>query len=217
MIYTNNLVISGTLTDTQLYANTVTGSNAGSTINIKGDVAIDGSVLSKGRLEFSDTMFLTMRPAADMAVPAGERIILGDDMAIDAATSDASSLANLADVTSIWNWENGTFTIPVDGLFSLELQGSFSNAQPDAMNGVYWYMKNQAHADARIAANITRSSVVSSASTRFLLKGDIIQPAFYSSDPGAKLLANGETYVSALIVSTNTVDHGKYYRSGPLA
>lgn len=212
-IYANNLVISGTLSGTPLYANTVTGNNEGSSINIKGDVAVEGSLFTKGRIDFSDTMFLTMRPTNDLLIATGERIILGDDMIVDAQCSDASALANLTDVASIWNWENGTFTIPVDGLYNLELQGSFSNSQPDAVNGVYWYLKKQAHANARIAANISRSSqIVSSSSTRFLLKGDVIQPVFYTSDPDAKLLANGETYISSLIVSTNAVDHDKYYR-----
>lgn len=210
-IYATSIIVNGTLQGPSLSANTVSGSN-GAPLNITGDVSVNGSVLTKGRLEFSDTMFLTMRPTADLAMNGNERIITGADMVVDNNASDATSLSQLADVPTIWDWTTGTFTIPVDGLYNLELQGSFSNVQADAQNGVYWYMRNQAHPEARVAANISRGPLVSSSITRFLLKGDIIQPVFYSSDPESQLLANGETFVSSLIMNTVNVDHSKYYR-----
>jgi len=210
-IYATSIVVNGTLQGPSISANNVSGSN-GTPLNITGDVSVNGSVLTKGRLEFSDTMFLTMRPTSDLPMNGNERIIIGDDMVVDNNTSDATSLSQLADVPNIWDWTTGTFTIPVDGLYNLELQGSFSNVQADAQNGVYWYMRNQAYPEARMAANISRGPLVSSSITRFLLKGDVIQPAFYSSDPESRLLANGETFVSSLIMNTVNVDHSKYYR-----
>jgi len=214
-IQTNSLIVHGNVQGTTLLsAGTVSGAT-GSALNIAGDVAINGSVLSKGRIQFSDTMFLTMRPPADIVMQTNEHFITGSDMLVDPNSSDATSLSQLTDVLTIWNWNNGSFVIPMDGLYTMELQGSFSNTVPNALNGVYWYMRSETNQNSRVAANINNGPVVSASTTRFFLAGDVVQPVFYSSDPNSTLLANGETYVSSVILNTLDVDQSKYTRVPP--
>lgn len=210
-INANTINVQGNLSGKGIYTNNL-GSGSTAPLAIATDVNINGSVFSKGRIQYSDTMYLTMRPPQDLPLVTNEHFITGSDMLVDPQTSDASTLSQLTDILAIWNWNNGTFTIPVDGLYTIEIQGSFSNTVPDAVNGVYWYFRNHAHPNARVAANIQRGQVVSASTTRYFLQGDIIQPAFYSSDAGAVILANGESYLSSLIQTTLDVDHSKYYR-----
>jgi hypothetical protein len=214
-IYTNNLVIQGALQDTGLYANTVTGSN--NALTIMSDVAVNGNVFTTGRVDISDTMYMTMRSTSNVLMGGNEHYVTNSDMSLDAQNSDASVLGQMADVYSIWDWNTGKFTVPLDGLYTLQLQGSFSNSPgaEDAINGVYFYYRNHAYPDARSAANMTRSPLVFTSTTQYLLKGDIVQPAFYSTDSNAILYGNGETFLNFLIQNTVSVSHSNYYRLPP--
>lgn len=212
-IYTTNLIVNGTMTGS-VGANTVSGSNA--TLEIASDIAVNGSVFSRGRVDTADTMYMTMRASSNVPVPAQEVFVQGTNLLLDDQSSDPRAIARLADVATIWNPADGKFTVPVDGLYTLELQGSFSNnaAAVNPKNGVYFYFRNHAHPDARVAASFTKEAeLVHTKTTQYLLKGDIIQPTFYSNDPDASLLGNGETYLSFLINNTTSVNHADYYRT----
>lgn len=211
-IYTTNLIVNGTMTGS-VGANTVSGSN--STLEIASDVAVSGSVFTRGRVDTVDTMYMTMRASADVPVPAQEVFVTGSNLLLDDQSSDPRAIARLADVTTIWNPANGEFVVPVDGLYTLELQGSFSNGATaqNPKNGVYFYFKNHAHPNARVAACFTKDAdLVHTKTTQYLLKGDIILPTFYSNDPEAALRGNGETYLSFLINNTTSVNHADYFR-----
>jgi hypothetical protein len=211
-IYTTNLIVNGTLTGS-VGANTVGTSNP--TLEISSDVSVNGSVFSRGRVDTADTMFMTMRASSNVPVPGQEVFVQGTNLLLDPQSSDARAIGRLADTTSIWNPANGEFTVPVDGLYTLELQGSFSNnaAAVNPKNGVYFYFRNHAHPNARVAASFTKEAeLVHAKTTQYLLKGDIIQPTFFSNDPDASLLGNGETYLSFLINNTTSVNHDDYFR-----
>jgi hypothetical protein len=210
-IYANNLVVNGSFNGTSLHANNI-GAGSNAVLNVMSDIAVNGSVLSKGRLEAGSTMYMTMRVTSNVDMGANEHYIVNYDMILDPSASDPVSISAVADYTTIWNWMDGTFTVPVDGLYTLQMQGAFSNSVPDATNGVYYYFRNHAYPNARYAANLQKSPIVYSASSQYLLKGDVIQPTYYSTDSNSVILGNGESYLSFLIPSTVNVTHSNYVR-----
>lgn len=204
-ISANTIIVHGTMDGNTLYANTLSAPESMGAINVMSDLKVSGNVMSEGRLETGKTIFGTMRAAADFPMLTNEHFITGYDMVLDPNASDAASLMSVMpnqDILSIWDWVNGKFIVPADGFYNLQLQGSFSNTVPDATNGVYWYFRNHEFPNARVAATMSKSPIVYSTTSAFLLKGDVVQPAFYSSDASSVLIGSGETYLSFMLPTT---------------
>lgn len=214
-IYTNSLVVQGALNGATLHANTLSGASNASSITIMNDIAVHGNVFTNGRMDVSDTMYMTMRAGSNIAIGSGEHFIRGNDMLVDLQSSDPTSISKLTNVSAIWDWTAGKFIVPFDGLYTIELQGSFSNnpAFQNPTNGVYWYFRNQAFPNARVAATMSGRQVAHTSTTRYMLTGDVVQPTFYSNDPDAVLVGGtGESYLAFLITNTVTAAHQNYFR-----
>lgn len=202
-IYTNNLIVHGTFSGSSLHTNNMSSGDT-APINITSDIKVTGNVSTQGRIETGSTLFMTMRVPQDITMRDNEHFIIDTDMILDLSSSDAQSITSIADYTTIWNWENGTFTVPISGLYTLQIQASFENTVPDTLNGVYFYFVSSSYPDARAATNIVKSSIVYTNTSQFLKKGDIIKPVFFSTDKNATIKGNGESYLSFLIPSTLT-------------
>lgn len=125
----------------------------------------------------------------------------------------ASNIPMIVPPQSIFNNTTGVITVPTSGFYSLYMQGSFSNTQLDAQNGVFFRFLNHSHSNTRVAPVIARSPLVSTSAMKFLLAGDTFVPVFYSSDSNASLLGTeGETLVGFTVLTTVTPTHSNYYR-----
>lgn len=165
--------------------------------------------------------FATFRLTSNVPITSGEWFAESNAIAMDMSSTNMAATSAIP--TSVRPWEiynagTGVITVPFNGLYSLYMQGSFSNASPAdgsiaVMNGVYYKLPNHPYPDARIAANISASSVVSTTFTTFLLEGDLVKPVYFSSDPDAILLAiSGESYVGFTIHTLSTPDSNNYTR-----
>lgn len=219
-IYANNINILGTISGLPLYTNTLSASNL-SNITIQDDVRINGDVYTNGRMDVGSTVFSTFRMSSNIPFSSGVNNILvpsSNSFVYDFTASDMSAMSRIPlsiPTSNIYNYASGYITVPVSGLYSLEMQGSFSNnpAKTDVKNGVYYKFLNHTHPNARIAAVYTQHDVVSTSHMAFLLANDRFQPTFYSNDPDAYLLGeNGESFISFTVAATVTPTHSNYVR-----
>ena len=205
-IYTNTLIVQGALQSTALYAGSVGGAGGSNVpLAIASDVTVAGSVSASGRVDVGAPMYMTMR-AVDSNVPLGgaERPILTGDMQVDMdpRSTDATALAQLADVWAIWDGATGNYTVPLDGLYALQLQGAFSNADAGALNSAYFYALDGVTPGARLGASMARAPLVRAALTGWFRAGERVRPAFASSDSNATLLAGtGETLLNFVLMA----------------
>lgn len=207
-IYCTNFY-TNTLSGYSIYANTLSSSNT-SNINIGSDLRVDGDVYSSGRMDSTTTIFANFRLTSNQSFSASPEIFAtSNTFMMDFTNTNMTGMDTMNRVvanSNVYNQNTGVITVPVSGLYYLEMQGSFANdpnASNTIRNGVYYKFLNQTNANSRIAAAISASSVVSTNHIAFLLGGDKFKPIFYSNDPTASLLStNGETYVSFTVLGT---------------
>jgi hypothetical protein len=221
MIYTSNLVVTGEMQNVAaLYANNISASDL-SNITIKSDTRVQGNFAHTGRIDTGSTIFALFRLNSNRQFGPGISEIYGNsNFVMDFQSTDMSSMAGMQMAVSpgqVFNYNTGVVTLPVSGLYSLFMQGSFSNNPNNALydNGVYYRFLNFAHSNARIAASISDFTPIHHTNyVGYFLAGDKIQPTFYSEDPEAILLGGtGETMVGFSVISTVTPTHSNYYRT----
>lgn len=216
IINANIFTVAGTLRDMTLHANTL-GSDGYSNITINDNLRVGGSVFTSQRMDVGTTLFATFIPASNMGF-AGKNEVCGwsNMFTFDWMTSDMSGMSNMSlsiPRSNIYNVATGEITVPVSGLYHLEMQGVFQNGGGNVQNGMYYYFKNHPRPTARIAANMTTHTILSTSHSAFLLAGDRFAPTFYSTDASNVLLqSNGETYVKFVLAATVTPTHSNYVR-----
>lgn len=214
-VYANNIYVTGSMCNVPVYANQL-ASNGYSNLTVGTDLHINGSVYGSGRMDVGSTIYATFRPLSNIPF-SGNTAIGGGNFIYDWTSADMSGMSNITMAvprSNIFNPVTGVITVPVSGLYNLEMQGSFSNsgAASNADNGVYYQFLNFSYSNTRRAAAMTKGSIVSTSTSAFLLAGDMIRPTFYSSDSNAILLASGESYVNFSVMATVTPTHSNYYR-----
>lgn len=216
MIYTCNLILTGELTNIPaLYANTIM-SPGFSNIQFESSINVNGSIYGTGHMDMGSTMYATFRLSSNLNFVTNEihgNAAFGFDYTA-ADMTDMSQLQMVIPPYQVFNYNTGIVTVPVSGLYNLNIQGSFENDvnATNPINGVYYKLLNWGHSNARIAANIGYGPVKYTTYTNYFLAGDRILPIFYSSDQNATLLGNGETFVAFSVLSTTTPTHSNYYR-----
>lgn len=180
-----------------------------SNINICSDVNVDGNLYMNGRLDVKNTVYCTFRVSSNVSFSSGSELIpRSNELIVDWSNTDMaailSSNINMAiDAGDIYNMSSGIVTTPTSGYYQINIQGSFSNNAHDYMNGVYFRFLNSSTPQARECANISKSSLISSSTLKYLRAGDTLTPVFYSSDPAAQLLGDAqESFVSFIMLST---------------
>lgn len=201
-----------------IFANTLSSSNL-SNISIESDLRVTGDIYTEGRMDIGNTIFTTFRLSsnvsfADHAV-ASEVFATSNTFMIDFTHTDVTGMNGMTlaiPPADIYNEDTGVITVPMNGLYSIQLQGSFSNSTEPAVNGVYVYLQNHSHSNARVAAITSPGPLISTSFMSYLLGGDRILPTFYSNDPNAFLISDsGETFVSYSVAAT-TSPKSTYYR-----
>lgn len=214
-IIANNFYVTGSLCNIPVSANTL-ASPGFCNLQVVTDMQVRGTIYGTSRLDTGATMFATFRPASNLQFTASQNQNHGGTFRFDWTGSDMSAMTMPMAVarSNIINVATGVITVPVSGMYNLEMQGAFSNDMNavNSVNGVYYYFLNQSFNNTRRAAVITKGPVVSTSTAQYLLAGDRIQPMFYSSDSNALLLANGETYIGFSVMCTVTPTHSNYFR-----
>lgn len=218
MIFTSNLVITGTVKDMPVYTNTLAAASM-SNISIEGGITVHGSVFSTGRIDYGDTMYGFFRLSSNQSFSNASEIYTQSNWFVyDYTSADMVSMSNVvSDMNELYtliNYQTGVIRIPISGLYHIHIQGKFDN-DPNAenvKNGVYFYFKNYTHCNCRLAANISSGDLLSTSHIAYMLRGDLIQPTFFSNDSNAILEGNGETYAGFTILSTITPTHSNYVR-----
>ena len=199
MIYAQNFFCSGTLSG-NVPVNISTSSlsaNTLSNINFTSPVSVDGNITTTGTLNIGKTKYATYLLNKDITMNNNEYSCTSDCLTLDETASGFSE--NSSDST--YDITRGVFIVPMDGLYNLDIQGSFSNIVQEATNGVYFYFQSDSHPKGRIAPVISSSKIVSTSRLAYLLKDEVIQPIFYSSDPHSTLISSaGETFVGFTIL-----------------
>jgi hypothetical protein len=146
-------------------------------------------------------MYITYRLTADTKMNASEYACIDNSFQVDEIFSDIKAIATPNEY--VYDMTSGLFTVPISGLYNIEIQGSFSNTVPEAVNGVYFYFLSESHPNGKISPVITSANIVSTARMTYLKQGEVVKPIFYSSDPTTVLMANkGETFVGFTIIQT---------------
>ena len=216
-IYTNSFIVTGAAYNSPIYTNTL-GMNGYSNMSITSDLFVEGDVYSSGRLDVGTTVHATFRLASNTEFGgsnefSGSGAGAGESaFALDFASSQLTDMISMplaVASSNIYNEDTGVITIPIDGLYSVDMQGSFSNIDmgnaASVENGVYYKLLDRVYPDCRIAGNIVRGNLVSTRHMAFMEGGERLLPVFYSSDSNAVLLAEGhETYVSFTLAATYT-------------
>lgn len=218
-IYCNNFYTTTLSVGQDIYANTITSSNL-SNVSINSDLRVTGDVYSSGRMDSATTVFARFRLTSNQAFASGSEIFAtSNTLMMDFTSTNMNGMDTMDRVipnSNVYNQGNGVITVPVNGLYYIEMQGSFQNdpsALSTARNGVYLKFLNHTYPTSRVAAAISASSVVSTNHIAFLLGGDQFRPTFYSDDSNATLLAaNGETYVSFTVLGTVTPNTSNFTR-----
>jgi hypothetical protein len=219
VIYANALNISGKLQNMSLYTNTM-GTNGYSNIVVEDSLHVQGSVFTSGRMDVGNTIFATFRLNSNLPFSNNvtELRAASNTFTMDFTSTDMSGMMGIpmtVPSSNVFNQATGVVTVPVNGLYNLEMQGHFENdpAKTNVENGVYYYFINHPHPAARVQAHMTSGDLVSTSHTTFLLAGDKFVPTFYSNDSNARLVpGNGETYVSFSVAATVTPTHSNYVR-----
>lgn len=221
-IYANTFIITGSNNSIpQVYTNTLTPEGAGSNITINSDVVISGDIKTTNRMDVTKTIFATFRPASNIPFSGSNELHgLSNEtnmFSLDFTSTDMFGIEDMhlaIPYTDIFDESNGIIRAPISGFYNLMMQGSFSNDanMSNVHNGVYYYLPNRSHSNARVAASITSANVAYTNQTIFLLSNDQILPTFYTNDPNAVLLNNGETYVGFTVLMGASPDHSNYYR-----
>lgn len=219
VITTNTLNVTGRLANMTLYTNSLDATTGYSNIVVSDNLKVDGSVFTQGRMDVGNTIYATFRLQSNLSFGfSNETHATSNLFVMDWLSTDMHGMedVNLSVPTSnIFNSQTGEITVPAAGLYLLEMQGLFQNSGNVAnpQNGVYYYFKNLPYSSARMAANFTTGSLVSTSHSAFLLAGDKFVPTFYSTDPESSLLpTNGETYVRFVLAATVTPTHSNYIR-----
>lgn len=218
-IYCTNFY-TNTLSGYNIYANTLSSSNT-SNVNIASDLRVNGDVYSSGRMDSATTIFARFRLTSNQSFSASSEIYATSNTFImDFTNTNMNGMDTMDRVvanSNVYNKNTGVITVPVSGLYYLEMQGSFQNdpgaTSAEVRNGVYYKFLNQTNANARNAAVVSASSLVSTNHIAFLLGGDQFRPIYYSNDSNATLLStNGETYISFTVLSTISPDINNFTR-----
>lgn len=219
MIYASNFYITGSMSNIPVYTNNLTPGPGGlSNVTVKSDIVVEGTVKTTGRMDVGNTMYATFRMTSNAAFSPGVPELFGvsNMLAYDFTAADMSAMSNMTMAVprnQIYNQSNGVITVPVSGLYTLQMQGAFSNSMGGVVNGVYYRFLNHSHSNARIAPRMGTGELQSTSVTAYLLAGDLLQPTYYSTDPNAVLVGeNGETFVSFAVHSTVTPTHSNYFR-----
>lgn len=217
MIVTNNLTVTGTISNIPLYTNTLSSQSL-SNIAIQGGVHVDGDVNTTGLLKEGNTIFLTYRLVSDTAFGAQNNLVANSNFELDLTASDMTSSSNIQlsiPTSAVFNRETGVFTAPSSGFYSCSMQGAFSNDMSafNPLNGVYYNILNHSHSNARIAASIGPANIAHTSHMVFLLAGDTLRPTFYSTDANATLIANGESFIKFTLIAPIQPQHSNYYRT----
>lgn len=216
-IYTNSLVISGNV------AAPVYTSMPSSNVSLEGDLRVNGSIFSTGRMDVGTIIFATFRLTSNISFNSTRTEIypMFNRFAMDFTYTHMTGMESMASVmavpsSNIYNAATGEITVPVTGFYSIQLQGVFQNdpTKTDAKNGVYMYFQTFPNPNARVAAAIAEDGMLSTTHVAFLLGGDRFLPVFYSNDPSGVLKSsNGETYVSFTLLATATTAASGYVRT----
>ena len=215
-IITNSFYCTGSMCNIPVSANVL--QNPGfSNLVVASDLRIQGVVHTTNRMDTGATIYATFRPPNMLSLGDGQPQVHGGTFQFDWTGADMSAMDGMPLAVprpNILNSNTGVVTVPVSGLYNLYMQGSFSNNEgfSNPINGVYYYFQNQSFAGSRRAAVFSPSQLVSTNTTQYLLAGERIQPMYYSSDPNAKLLANGESYIGFSVINTVTPTHSNYFR-----
>lgn len=220
MIYTSNFVVLGTISNfPALYTNSMTAPGL-SNIQIYSGLDVTGDVHTRGRMDVGDTIFATFRPSSNISFSNRSEIVAkSNEITMDMTSTDMSAMSNVPMVIQpyqVFNRTTGIVTVPTTGIYTLSMQGSFSNDAnaSNIKNGVYYRFLNHSYSNSRVAGNITSGPLVSTSTVKFLLGGDTFTPVFYSNDSNATLLGGtGETFMSFSVMATVTPTHSNYFRT----
>ncbi len=199
-----------------IYANAFS-SNQSSNIEFHADIDVKGDVYSKGRVDTALTIFACYRLTSNVLFQGSELFPSNNMFDMDIPRTNTYGLNTIAQSNLYLDNVTGKITLPVNGLYSLMIQGVFINtpaSQTSHRNGVYFYFTNQAYPQARVMANVVNSTVVSTSYTGYFLAGDQVLPAFYTNDDNVTLVGNAnETFVALSLLQTTTPDKTKYHRN----
>ena len=206
-IYTNSFTITGAAYNSPIYTN-ILGMNGYSNMTIDSDLHVGGNVFSSGRFDVSTTVAAIFRLTSNVSFETSN--VYSDTtntFSLDFLSSDIGEMSNLPMVipsSNIYDPNTGIITIPMNGLYNLEMQGSFSNStQAQTQNGVWYKLIDATYPDVRVSANISQGALLAANHMAFLQGGQRVLPEFYSSDSNATLVAdNNETYVSFTLVTS---------------
>ena len=209
-LYANNMVIQGRVDNLPIYANTISASSY-SNVSVESDLSVNGEVFVKGRMDVGRTIYSTFRLTSNMSFVNANNLEMhatSNAFVMDMNYSDIASMSGISMAVPPYLQATGQIHVPVSGLYTIQLQASFSNVATSPMNGVYLYLQSKLYPDIRIAPVMTSGPLVSTSFTGFLSAGDIILPTFYSNDANATLIGtsdhHGETFVSYCITATTS-------------
>lgn len=221
-IFANTLIITGSNNNIpQVYTNTLTPEGVGSNIRINSDLIVSGNMLSTKRMDVAKTIFASFRPTSNIPFNGSNELhALSNEtnfFQLDLTSTDMTGMNELGlaiPYANIFDENTGVIRAPISGFYNLCMQGAFSNdaSSSNVRNGVYYYLPNRSHSNARVATNMTSADIVSTNHTLFLLSNDQLLPTFFTNDSNAVLLDNGETYVGFTLLIGASPDHSNYYR-----
>jgi len=218
VISANTFTVAGKISNMTLYANTM-GANGYSNITFDDSVHVNGDVFTNGRMDVGSTIYAKFRLQSNVPFNNNHEVkATSNTFVMDFTSTDMTDMSRVPLIVppfKIYNASLGNITVPVNGLYLLEMQGVFANDPNanNAINGVFYRFLNHPYPQSRVATNTTSGDIVSTSHAAFLLAGDVFEPIFYSSDSNATLIpSNGETYISFSVAATVTPTHSNYVR-----
>jgi hypothetical protein len=204
-IYANTFTITGAAYNMPVYTNTL-GMNGYSNMAINSDLFVEGDVYTSGRLDVGTTLHATFRLTSNVDFTASN--VFSDTsnvFQLDFLTTNFSNMSNMplvVPMSNIYDAQTGIITIPMNGMYNLEIQGSFSNDDL-TQNGVWYKFLDSPYPDVRVAAQVNNASMVYSGHMTFLQGGSRILPQFYSSSSNTILVADAnETYIGFTLAAS---------------
>ena len=199
MITAQNFYCAGTLSSTKPISITTLLTNSASNVSFGSPLVVSGNITTTGALTVGETMYITYRLTKDIQMNTNEYSCINNTFAIDSALSDITAITTPNEY--VYDMTSGLFTVPMSGLYNIDIQGSFANTVPEAVNGVYFYFQSESYPAGRIAPIINSSKIVSTSRLAYLKQGEIVKSIFYSSDPNSTLIGSaGETFVGFTII-----------------